>query len=94
MNVEEFVRETLKQISAAVVSIEDTEKKQCVQPEIRVHFDIAVATTEESTGNSGGGIQVASIVKLGADKKKQKGVEEYSRVSFDLVFRVPSKTFR
>lgn len=93
MNVEEFVRETLNQISAAVVSVEDTDKRQCVQPDIRVHFDLAVTTTEETSGDVGGKIQVASIVKLGADGKKQKGVEEYSRVSFDLVFNVPSKSY-
>ena len=93
MNIEEFVRETLKQISAAVVSVEDTSKRQCVQPEIPVHFDLAVATTEETFGGAGGGIQVASIVKIGADRKKQKGVEEYSRVNFDLVFHVPSKSY-
>ena len=89
MNVEEFVRETLKQISNAVVSVENPDKRQYVQPKIPVHFDLAVATTEETTGDVGGKIQVASIVKLGADGKKQKGVEEYSRVSFDLVFNVP-----
>lgn len=93
MNVEDFVRETLKQISDAVVSVEDTDKRQCVQNEIPVHFDLAVATTEETSGGVGGKIQVASIVKLGADGKMQKGVEEYSRVSFDLVFHVPSKSF-
>ena len=93
MNVEDFVRETLKQISDAVVSIEDTGKRQYVQPNIRVHFDLAVATTEETSGDVGGKIQVASILKLGADGKKQKGVEEYSRVSFDLVFNVPSESF-
>ena len=93
MNVEDFVRETLKQISAAVVSVEDTTKGQCVQPNIPVHFDLAVATTEETSGDIGGKIQVASIVKLGADGKKQKGVEEYSRVSFDLIFNVPSESY-
>lgn len=93
MDVEEFVRETLNQISNAVVSVEDTDKRQYVQPDIPVHFDLAVATTEETTGDIGGKIQVASIVKLGADGKKQKGVEEYSRVSFDLIFKVPSKSF-
>lgn len=93
MNVEEFVRETLKQISAAVVSVEDTDKNQCVQPDIPVRFDLAVATTEETSGGAGGGIQVASIFKVGADGKKQKGVEEYSRVSFDLVFHVPSESY-
>lgn len=93
MNVEDFVKETLKQISDAVVSVENSEKKQYVRPDIPVHFDLAVATTEETSGNIAGRIQVASVVKLGADGKKQKGVEEYSRVSFDLVFHVPSKSF-
>lgn len=93
MNVEDFVRETLKQISDAVVSVEDIDKRQYVRPEIPVHFDLAVATTEETSGDIGGKIQVASIVKLGADGKTQIGVEEYSRVSFDLVFRVPSEAY-
>lgn len=92
MNIEDFVRETLKQISDAVVSVEDTNKRQYVRRNIPVHFDLAVATTEETSGDVGGKIQVASIVKLGADGKKQKGVEEYSRVSFDLVFNVPSQS--
>jgi len=93
MNVEEFVRETLKQISAAAVSVEDTNKGQCVRPEIPVHFDIAVAATDETSGNVGGKLQVASILKFGAEGKTQKGVEEYSRVSFDLVFDIPSKSY-
>ena len=92
MNVEDFVRETLKQISSAVSCVEDTITTQYVRPEITVHFDLAVATSEEMSGDLGGKIQVASIVKLGADGKKQKGVEEYSRVSFDLVFKVSSKS--
>ncbi len=93
MNVEDFVRETLKQISSAVVSVEDITKGQCVLPNIPVHFDLAVATTEETYDDIGGKIQVASIVKLGAEGKNQKGVEEYSRVSFDLVFNVPSESY-
>lgn len=93
MNVEEFVKETLKQISAAVVAVEDKDKNQCVQPDIPVHFDLAVTTTDDVSGEVGGKIQVASIFKVGAEGKKQKGVEEYSRVCFDLNFHVPSESY-
>lgn len=93
MNVEEFVKETLKQISAAVVAVEDKDKNQCVQPDIPVHFDLAVTTTDDMSGEVGGKIQVASVFKLGGEGKKQKGVEEYSRVSFDLNFHVPSESY-
>ena len=61
MNVEEFVRETLKQISNAAVSVEDKQKKQHITPDILVHFDIAVTTTHDESGNFGGKLQVASL---------------------------------
>lgn len=94
MNIEEFVKETLRQISAAVVEIEDTDRNQCVQPDIPVHFDLAITTTDDLSGEVGGKLQVASIFKVGTEGKKQKGVEEYSRVSFDLHFHVPSESYK
>lgn len=93
MNVEEFVKETLEQVCNAAESIEDTSKGKCINPEIPVHFDLAVVTTDNQSKNGGCRIQVASILKAGGEKTKEKGVQEYNRVSFDLMLHIPTKSF-
>lgn len=93
MNIEEFVKAALKQIADAATSVEDKEKGQCVNPEIPVHFDLAVTTTEKSGVEGGGQLVVASLLKAGGGANKANEVQEYSRVSFDLNFHIPSKSF-
>lgn len=88
MNVEEFVKENLTQIANAANSVRDTSKGQYVDADVTVHFDIAVAATEATDIEGGAKLQVASLVKVGGDAKKEKSIQEYSRVSFDLFYHL------
>lgn len=93
MNVEEFVKTTLEEIARGVISVENEETHQCVEPFIPVHFDIAVTTTNNNGVEAGGQLVVASLLKFGGGAKDTREEQNYSRVSFDLKFHVPTKSF-
>ena len=88
MNIEEFVKESLTQIANAADSIMDTSKGQYVERDVTVHFYIAVAATDTTDVEGGAKLQVASILKIGGDANKEKSIQEYNRVCFDLCFRL------
>lgn len=88
MNIEEFVKETLMQVSNAANSVLDSEKGQYVDRNVTIHFDIAVAATDTTDVGGGASLQVASILKVGGNTDKVQSVKEYSRISFDLDFNM------
>ncbi len=93
MNVEEFVKTTLEEIARGASSVENEETHQCVNPEIPVHFDIAVTATDTSGVKAGGQLKVAPFFEFGGGAKGTKEAQNYNRVSFDLVFHIPTKSF-
>lgn len=93
MNVEEFVKETLKQISNATASLKEESKGSSVSPHMNVHFDLAVTSTNEKDASLSGGLQVASLLNFGGGDKTSQIQQEYNRVSFDLQLNLPCKCY-
>lgn len=82
ISVEDFVRQTLEQISNAL--IDKTIRDSCIS----VKFDLGViATNSKSAKTKGGmGLSVASVLKLGVSGQSSKEMEqtEYNRISFTI----------
>lgn len=82
ISVEDFVKQTLEQISNALVD------KTVCQNHIPVTFDLGIVTVKSNTAQTYGGLglSVASVLKLGTSGHSSKEAEqtEYNRISFTV----------
>jgi hypothetical protein len=97
MDLKEFVRESLVEISRALQEANDTYKKErqtdqkpfLLSPgkekeEGRgIHFDLAVTTRFEGAGGASGKFNI-KVVELRAGSEAQVGKESISRISFTV----------
>lgn len=91
ISVEDFVKQTLEQISNALVD------KTVCQNHIPVTFDLGIVTVKSNTAQTHGGLglSVASVLKLGTSGHSSKEAEqtEYNRISFTVPLVLdPQKT--
>jgi hypothetical protein len=98
MNLREFVRDALVEISLgvveandALVAYRDADRPSYIlessgEPAERlVQFDVAVTSTATEGGSGGGGLQVAGILQLGAKGEASSSEQQVSRIKFSVV---------
>lgn len=105
MQLDEFVKSTLVQISKGVrkAAAEVTELGGAVNPCVPVAmgsykdasatdimFDVALVVSESSVGEAGAKISVASVFRAGGSMKDTDSYQQTSRVQFSVPLRIPS----
>ena len=98
MNLQEFVKDVLVQINAAV-----DEARQITSRDIRfsdndgartIEFDIAVSADEKNSQSGNAGIKVLRFVEAGGDMAKELKNSTVSRIVFGLHIELSTKIER
>jgi len=96
MELKEFIAQTIIQItdgiSAGNTYLQSTEKKGDINNGyMRVNFDVAVSTSDESKNDKGGKITIVNIFQAGVNKENNSKNSYESRIQFNILMIVNTK---
>ncbi len=89
MEIKDFVSETLRQIKEATADATTENDKFYLDVDTSkgVHFDLAVVTMQETSGEGGAKIQVAGLMSAGGGASLANKYEQTSRIQFNVKHR-------
>ncbi|MDG1728968.1 MAG: hypothetical protein P8K68_00260 [Algibacter sp.] len=98
MELKEFISETIKQIADGLVEghnhiKEKYEKSDGIQDAYKkIHFDVAITSSDEDKINGGGKIKIASVFDLGAKAEGTSKTTNHNRIQFETFLHVKTKS--
>lgn len=97
MELKEFISESIKQITDALIESHQYIKEKSPYSEgvengyRRIHFDIGVQSNEGNIDDVGGKITVAQIFQVGAKTESNSSTVNTNRIQFDVLLSINHK---